>query len=221
MRPVISGRKLMFASGHSLASLAGFEILQAGGNAIDAGVAAGIALGVLESELVSVAGVASIILYSADHDEIVTISGVGGWPQAARCETFVREHGGSIPIGVLRTVVPAAPDAWITALARYGTMGFADVASFAIEFAERGFLMYPLMAELIATHRDTYAAFPSNREIYLPTGAAPEIGSLFVQADLGRTLRFMADADRAARSEEHTSELQSLMRSSYAVSCLK
>ena len=65
-RPVISGRRHVISAGHYLAAHAGFAILEAGGNAFDAGVAAGIALGVLQSDLVNVAGVAPIILYHAE-----------------------------------------------------------------------------------------------------------------------------------------------------------
>ena len=123
-RPAIAVTRHAIAAGHYLATTAGFEILQAGGNAVDAGVAAGIALGVVQSDLVNVAGVAPILIYLADKREVVTIAGLGPWPKALKPDFFMREHGGKIPIGVLRTVVPAAPDAWITALKRYGTMSF-------------------------------------------------------------------------------------------------
>lgn len=196
-RPVLYGRNNAVSSGHALATHAAAEVLREGGNAIDAGVAAGIALGVLESELVSFAGVAPIIIYSAEHDHIISISGVGPWPALADQAAFERDHGGTIPAGVLRTVVPAAPDAWITALDRYGTMNFDQVAQFAIDYAANGFHMYPLMAELIDKNRDNYARFVSNREIYLPGGNVPKVGELFFQTDLARSLQFMAEEARS------------------------
>ena len=110
-RPTIAVTRHAIAAGHYLASTAGFDILQAGGNAIDAGVAAGIALGVLQSDMVNCAGVAPIMIYLAEKQEVVTIAGLGTWPKALDPELFMREHGGKIPLGVLRTVVPAAPDA--------------------------------------------------------------------------------------------------------------
>src|SRR5271154_2317505 len=119
-RPTIAVTRHAIAAGHYLATTAGFDILQAGGNAVDAGVAAGIALGVLQSDLVNCAGVAPIMIYLAEKQEVVTIAGLGTWPRALDPDLFMREHGGKIPLGVLRTVVPAAPDAWITALRRYG-----------------------------------------------------------------------------------------------------
>jgi gamma-glutamyltranspeptidase/glutathione hydrolase len=160
----------MVAAGHYLAAHAGFEILEAGGNAIDAGVAAGLVLGVVQSELVNIAGVAPIMIYLAERDEVVTISGLGTWPRALDPELFQREHGGSIPESILRVVVPAAPDAWITALELYGTMRFGEVAQAAIRFAGEGFVMYPLMAKLIAEHADGYRRWPANAAIYLPGG---------------------------------------------------
>jgi gamma-glutamyltranspeptidase/glutathione hydrolase len=197
-RPALLGTRHMAVAGHYLAAQSAFRVLEAGGNAVDAGCAAGIALGVLQPDIVNVAGVAPIIVYLAERDEVVSISGLGTWPKAASAAYFREKHGGKIPTGILRTVVPAAPDAWITALQRFGTMSFADVAADAIRFARDGFPAHPLMADLIAQHAAEYARDPAAAAIYLPNGRAPAVGDLFVQADLGRTLQHMADEDRAA-----------------------
>ena len=123
---------------------------------IDAGCVAGIALAVLQSELVNFAGVAPIILFDAITNKVVTISGLGTWPKRLEPSLFEEHYRGSIPENILRTVVPTAPDAWLTALELYGTMTFAEVASSAIRFAKEGFVMYPLMSELIASHENSY-----------------------------------------------------------------
>ena len=128
LRPPIAGSGHGISAGHYLATQAGFAVLEDGGNAIDAGIAALIALAVVQSNFVNVAGVAPIILYSAEDDKLVTIDGLGTWPAKATLALFENDHGGAIPEGLLRTVVPAAPDAWITALERYGTVSFADAA---------------------------------------------------------------------------------------------
>src|SRR5580700_9067089 len=135
MRPTLYGSRHAVSAGHYLAAAAGFTILEAGGNAIDAGCAAGIALGVLQPDLVNVAGVAPIIIRLADGT-VESIAGLGWWPKSLPADLFMRGQGGKIPDGVLRTVIPAAPDAWITALRRHGTMRFADVAAPAIRFAD-------------------------------------------------------------------------------------
>lgn len=197
-RPEIKGTRHVLATGHHFATQAAFEILESGGNAIDAGVSAGLALGVLQSDLVGVAGVAPIMLYLADTREIVTISGLGCWPKAADAAYFRREHGGAIPKGVRRTVVPAAPDAWITALEAYGTMSFGEVAAAAIRFARDGFPMHALMAQTIRAHEAHYAASPASAAIYLPGGRPPEVGEIFRQTDVAATLQHMADQEKAA-----------------------
>ena len=192
-RPTIQGRRHTIAAGQYLAAEAGFQILEAGGNAVDAGVAAGIAMGVVQCEYVNVAGVAPIMIYLAESREVVTISGLGVWPAAATLDRFE----GHIPDGLLRTVVPGAPDAWITALEHYGTMGFGAVAREAIRFARDGFVMYPVMAELIASAAEDLARWPSNAAIFLPNGQAPRAGELFVQTDLADSLQYMADQEAA------------------------
>ena len=198
-RPTIMGTRHMVAACQYLAAEAGFRILEAGGNAIDAGVAGGIALGVVQPEYVNFAGVAPIIIYSADADRVVTIPGLGPWPKAIARDFFKQRHGGKIPQGVLRTVVPAAPDAWITALERFGTMSFGEVARSAIEFARDGFPVYPLMSEIITAHEAEYRMFPSNVAIYLPQGRPPRVGEIFVQKELAATIQYMADQEAAAR----------------------
>ena len=207
-RPTIMGTRHMVVAGHYLAAHAGFHILEAGGNAVDAGVAAGIALGVLQSDMVNVAGVAPIILYMADRREVITISGLGSWPQAASLELFQQKHAGHIPAGILRTVVPSAPDAWITALERYGTMGFGEVAAAAIRFARDGFPIHAFTAGIIKANADKYQRWPSNAEIYLPGGQAPNPGDIFKQTDLAGTLQYMADEESHARSKGREAGLQ-------------
>jgi gamma-glutamyltranspeptidase/glutathione hydrolase len=197
-RPTIAVTRHAIAAGHYLAATAGFDILQAGGNAIDAGCAAGIALGVLQSDLVDVAGVAPIMIYLAESREVVTIAGLGPWPKALDPDLFMREHGGKIPKGVLRTVVPAAPDAWITALKRWGTMRFGEVAAAATRLAREGFAMYPLMAASLERHAETHRQWPSSAAIFLPNGRVPQPGDIFRQTDLAGSLQYMADEEKAA-----------------------
>jgi gamma-glutamyltranspeptidase/glutathione hydrolase len=193
------GPRHAIAAGHHLAAAAGMAVLEGGGNATDAGCAAGLALGVLLPDLVNVAGVAPILIRRADGT-CESIAGLGPWPVALPPDIFLREHGGTIPDGVRRSVVPAAPDAWITALERDGTLGFADIASFAIRYAEEGFAVFPLLRESILAHRADYARWESNAAIFLPGGSVPEVGERFVQRDLARTLRFLADEARAGEA---------------------
>ena len=100
------GTRWAVAAGHSLAAEAGARMLAAGGNAVDAGVAAGFTLGVVHPDMVSVAGVAPILVHLARTGETFEVSGVGPYPRASSREYFVKRHGGQIPPGLPRTVVP-------------------------------------------------------------------------------------------------------------------
>ena len=215
MRPPIAGTRHMVSAGHYLAAQAAFQILEGGGNAVDAGVAAGIALGVVQSDFVNFAGVAPIMIYLAEEKRVVTISGLGTWPAAASLDFFLRVCGGTIPRGLLRTVVPAAPDAWITALAEFGSFSFGDVAAAAIRFAGDGFPMHALMAEVIASFEFDYRAWPSNEAIYLPNGRVPRAGDRFVQKDLARTLQHMADEEKSAAGAGRTAGLRAARNAFY------
>ncbi|MDP7545881.1 MAG: gamma-glutamyltransferase, partial [Alphaproteobacteria bacterium] len=111
---------------------------------------------------------------------------------------FAREYPDSVPEGILRCIVPAAPAAWIMALERYGSMSFGEVAAASIQLARDGFVMYALMAELLAGKAEKYARWPANAEIYLPGGRSPVVGEVFRQEDLGRSLQYMADCEAAS-----------------------
>jgi gamma-glutamyltranspeptidase/glutathione hydrolase len=195
-RMTIMGTRHVISAGHYLAAHAGFQVLEAGGNAIDAGVAAGIAIGVLQTDKVNFGGVAPQIVYTARSKKVHCIDGLGVWPRAVTPDYFVKRHGGKIPPGVERCVVPAAPDAWITALENFGTMGFGEVAAAAIRFARDGFPMYPLMSKFIKKNQSVYERWPASRKVFLPKGRPPEAGEVFVQADLGRTLQYLSDVER-------------------------
>jgi len=198
-RPTIMGTHAMVASGHYLATLAGERILARGGNAVDAGVAAGLCLCVLHIDMVNVAGVAPIIVYLADRDRVLTISGLGRWPRAASVAYFKERCGGRIPLGVLRCITPGSPDAWITALEEFGTMSLAEVMDEAIRLAAEGFPMHPFMASNVRDAVGQFQQWPSSAEILMPGGRVPEAGDIFVQRDLARTMRRLVEAEAGAR----------------------
>ena len=191
----VIGTRWAVAAGHTLASEAAARVLGAGGNAIDAGVAAGITLGVVHCDMVSVAGVAPILVHIARTGETWQVSGVGPYPRASSVAYFRERHGNQIAPGLARTVVPAAPDAWCTALARWGTMSFAEVATAATEHAERGFPVSQFTAYQMGSNADKYRRWPSSSALYLRDGRALRVGEVLVQRELGETLRRMARAE--------------------------
>jgi gamma-glutamyltranspeptidase/glutathione hydrolase len=192
------GTRWAVAAGHTLAAEAGARVLSAGGNAIDAGVAAGFTLGVVHPDMVSVAGVAPILVHVAQTGQTWQVSGVGPYPRATSREYFVTRHGGQIPPGLPRTVVPAAPDAWCTALERWGTFSFADAIAPALEHAERGFPVSAFSAYQMGANADKYRRWPSSTALYLREGRAYRMGEVLVQRELGETLGRMVAAEKKA-----------------------
>ena len=87
-RPAIMGITHAVSAGHYLAAAAGYRILEEGGNAVDAGVASGIAINVTLPNAATFGGVAPIVIYEAKSDSVVTISGLGRWPRAASIDYF-------------------------------------------------------------------------------------------------------------------------------------
>ncbi len=223
-RPTLYGSRQAISSGHYLATAAGYGILEAGGNAIDAGCGAGMALAVLCADEVNFAGVAPIMIRTgqsgAGHamsapGEVVTLAGLGHWPASIPADLFMREYDEMIPIGILQTVVPAAPDAWITALRDYGTMSFGEVASEAIRLAREGYAAHDYMCDEIAGMADDYRRWPSNAEIYLPGGKPPQFGDRFIQSDLSATLQYMADEERSAARRGRAAGLEAARAAFY------
>lgn len=194
----VLGSRHMASAGHYAAAHAAFLILEAGGNAVDAGVAGGLVLGIVQSDIVNFAGVAPIMIRMADTGRVLTIDGLGVWPQKADVQRFREEFGGRIPPGLLRTVTPAAPSAWLTALRDHGTMRFADVASAALRLAQDGFPVHPTMAEFVRSKANDYKAFPRNAALFLPGGEPVKVGDHFVQTELAGTIRHLVDVERSA-----------------------
>jgi hypothetical protein len=97
-RPTFYSSRQAISAGHYLAAAAGFSVLEAGGNAVDAGCCAGLALAVLHPDEVNFAGVAPIMIRTREG-RVVTIAGLGHWPCALPPDLFMREHRGAIPLG--------------------------------------------------------------------------------------------------------------------------
>ena len=205
----------MVSAGHHLAADAAREILDAGGNASDAGVCGGICLAVLLSEYVNFAGVAPIIYRDHETGDVITISGLGWWPQKASLEVIQRDYGGKIPLGILRTIIPGAPDAWVTALERFGTMTFGEVAHAAIQFARNGSTITELSAQIFAAEEDELRRWPENERIYLPNDKPLKAGDVLVLEDLADSLQYMADQEKSAADKGRAAGLQAARAAFY------
>lgn len=208
LRPAIDAGHYVASTGHYMATMAAVRILEMGGNAIDAGVAGGFCINVLQPDMTNMGGVAPIMLHSARDEAVYSISGLGTWPQAANREYFLNECGGEMPYGVHRCVMPAAVDAWLTALSRFGTMSFADVIAPAIDLAENGFATFHFFRSNIEADAEELARWPSSAEVFLPNGRVPELGEMFVQKDLANMLRMLVEAEEGAGGQGREAGIQ-------------
>ncbi|MGQ4807421.1 Glutathione hydrolase proenzyme [Candidatus Entotheonellaceae bacterium PAL068K] len=208
LRPLMQSTHGMVVASHPSAAMIGLDILRRGGNAIDAGVAVGLALNVVHSHECNFLGVAPTILYRADRRDVATIDGLGVWPQAASVDYFHQHHQGEMPVGILRALTPGAADAWFTALRRYGTMSFAAVAAGAIELAEHGFPMYGYLAKAVQAAPEVYNRWPGNAAVFLPDGQLPIQGEMFVQQDLASTFKQIVAIEGKHRHQGREPALQ-------------
>jgi len=200
-RPLMQGVNGMVVASHPAAAMAGLDVLRKGGNAIDAGVAVGLALNVVHVDDCSFLGVAPTVMYLADRKEVVEIDGLGVWPQAASVDYFKKNHGGKLTPGVMNSLTPGAADAWITALSQFGTKTFGEVASAAIDLAGNGFPMFRYLAGRFVTAYDAYNAHPSTAEIFMPNGSPPKQGEMFYQKDLSATLAKLAEIENSNKGK--------------------
>ena len=199
-RPVIAGRRGVVAAGHYLATEAGMHILRSGGNAIDAGVAMGFCLSVLEPHLNGIAGESPILIYHAETKRVVAVNGQGVAPRAASIDWFSQQGYSLIPgDGLIAATVPSQADNWITALAQFGTMSLETVLSPALDLARNGFPMYHGLRRAIEQCRERFATeWPSSAEIYLPKSQVPDWGQVLRNPNWADTMELLVHAERSA-----------------------
>ena len=180
----------MIASVNPLASAAGLRVLQAGGNAVDAAIAAGAVLTVVEPLSGQLGGDAFLLIASAKAKTVTAINGSGAAPLASTLERFA---GGIPESGWLAATVPGIVDAWRVALERHGTMAPAALFEDAIGYAEQGFPITARLARNLREFMQIAAAYPATMAVFFPDGRPPDEGSVLRQGDLARTLRSLAE----------------------------
>ncbi len=196
LRPEFRGRHAIVAAGRSYTAEAGTRMIVEGGNAIDAGVAAIFAAAVVEISHFGLGGEVPIIIYSARDRQVIVVNGQGSAPHAATPALFPGKLSppGNGPLGA---TVPAVVDSAALALARYGTKSLADTLAPAIALAD-GFPMYEFLRHYLASERKACEPYAWTMKTYYGDGRIPANGELFRQPNLARTLRALAEAERAA-----------------------
>jgi gamma-glutamyltranspeptidase/glutathione hydrolase len=195
MRPTLVGERWSVVGGHPRTSLVAAQIFEAGGNAVDAGVAAGLAGNVVQVDMSNFGGIAPILVRPANHPVAYSIAGVGRWSKTADLNEILKRYGGGLPLDGAPAIVPGAPAGWLRALEQFGTMSFAEVAAPAIKLAREGFALDHRSAESLEITGRGYARWPSSAAIYQPLGRPMLEGERLKQEQLGNLLQALADAE--------------------------
>lgn len=198
-RPATFATNGVVAAPHYLASQAGLRVLQDGGSAVDAAVAANAVLQVVYPHNCAAGGDAFWIIHDPREGRPVALNGSGRAPLAAELD-LLRERGlVEMPErGPLTVTVPGVVDSWHEALARFGRCDLERVLAPAIAYAENGFPASPSLCQAIGEDAGILALSPDTSAVFLPHGRVPAPGQLLHNPDLAATYRTLAREGRDA-----------------------
>jgi gamma-glutamyltranspeptidase / glutathione hydrolase len=202
-RPVALGHHGVVAAAHPLATVAGLDVLRAGGNAVDAALAVNGVLAVVQPHMCGVGGDLFALFYDATTREVVCLDGAGRSGAGASVEAIRGRGLSELPLmGPLAVSVPGCVDAWVALAGRYGTRPLGDLLKPAIALAADGFPTSDLLAQSIR-ERSVLIDDPEWHRIYAPAGVPPRAGDRLRQPDLAATLSGVAEdgADAVYRGD--------------------
>lgn len=188
----------MAATSHPLATQIAVDVMQKGGNAVDAAIAANAALGLMEPTGCGIGGDLFAIVWDAKTKKLYGLNASGRSPQSLTLEYFKENGYESIPaLGPLPVSVPGCVDGWFELHKRFGNMDMGSILSPAIEYARKGFPVSELIAYYM--QRSSYLArYPGFEEVYMPDGSMPEKGEMFSNPALANTYEKIAKGGRDA-----------------------
>lgn len=183
-RPVVMSTEGIVAAGHPLGAAAGLEVLQAGGNAVDAAIASAAVMSVVRPTMGGPGGDVFMLIRTPGSSRPVALNGSGAAPLALR----LSDYADGMPEAGIHTVsVPGAVDAWATACEQYGSMTLARLFQPAIRHARNGIPTTEQLARRLARDLDVFSRHPESSRTYLSNGSTPKPGSIFRQPDLAAT----------------------------------
>ncbi len=193
-RSPVRATEAMAATSHPLATAVALDILRAGGNALDAAVAACAVQGVVEPQSTGIGGDCFALIAPGGSDQIVAYNGSGRAPAAARAEWFLEQGIAAIERQTPHAVtVPGAVEAWARLVADHGTMSLGDLLAPAIAFARDGYPIHDRVAFDMAAQVEALSLDPTAKRLFLPGGRPPAAGDMHRQPELAETLSRIAE----------------------------
>ena len=200
-RPAVAALNGVVTTGHPIASSAGLQMLLKGGNAFDAAVAVGAMAGLGEPEMNGIGGNGFMTIFDKKTGKVHSVSMAGAAPKALKPSEMTPE---TLNAGMKAGIVPGNLGGYLSLLDRMGTMSLAEVFAPAIEYAEKGYPIDPMLAQSIDRGKNTLAKYPTTAKIFLPSGQPIKAGELLKNPDYAATLRKLVEAEKQALAKKAT-----------------
>ena len=197
-RSEVIGQNGMVATSHPLATQIGLDILKQGGTAIDAAIAANIALGLMEPTGNGIGGDLFAIVWDSKTQKLHGLNASGPAPRNITIDYFIKQGLKKIPpYGPLPVTVPGAVDGWVKLHEKFGKMDFKLLFEPTIEYAKSGFPVTETIAYYLDRSQKRFENYPNFNDVWAKNGRMPKKGEIFKNPQLAKTLEVIASKGRA------------------------
>ena len=197
-RSEVIGQHGMVATSHPLATQIGIDVLKKGGTAIDAAIAANIALGLMEPTGSGIGGDLFAIVWDAKEQKLFGLNASGPAPQSISLDYFKQQKLAKIPpFGPLPVTVPGAVDGWVKLHEKFGNQSFASLFEPTIDYAKKGHPVTETIAYYLDRSKEIFKQYPNFSEVWMKDGETTGKGDIFKNPQLANTLEIIAEKGRA------------------------
>ncbi|HIB75996.1 MAG TPA: gamma-glutamyltransferase, partial [Gammaproteobacteria bacterium] len=197
-RSEVIGQHGMVATSHPLATQIGIDVLKKGGTAIDAAIAANIALGLMEPTGSGIGGDLFAIVWDAEEQKLFGLNASGPAPQSISLDYFKQQKLAKIPpFGPLPVTVPGAVDGWVKLHEKFGNQSFASLFEPTIGYAKKGHPVTETIAYYLDRSKEIFKQYPNFSDVWMKDGETTGKGDIFKNPQLANTLEIIAEKGRA------------------------
>ena len=197
-RSEVIGQHGMVATSHPLATQIGIDVLKKGGTAIDAAIAANIALGLMEPTGSGIGGDLFAIVWDAKEQKLFGLNASGPAPQSISLDYFKQQKLAKIPpFGPLPVTVPGAVDGWVKLHEKFGNQSFASLFEPTIDYAKKGHPVTETIAYYLDRSKEIFKQYPNFSDVWMKDGETTGKGDIFKNPQLANTLEIIAEKGRA------------------------